>query len=279
MQRLLSLLLLLCLSASSVLAVHVRSSHSQSLPADASLQIHLALCRQGAGVSVTWSTKDNSTAPLVQFGLSASSLTSSSIDPAQNTYGYSWYSTVDLYPLQPSTRYYYQIVNPTNNAPISLVHSFMSAPKDNPNGPISVAVLGDLGVNFVNLTAKDPAAIDKFLKGYNLGAAYTMKLARNLSNYVDFFYHLGDISYADDTILQPFHTYEDIWNEWGKQMSSVTAEKIYQTMPGNHEVLCNEVLPFTCTPNTKNFSAYRHRFHMHGEESGGYGNMWYSFDC
>jgi hypothetical protein len=214
-----------------VFSIFIVFSSSAPTSSDAELQIRLALCCGGSGVSVTWTTKDNSTVPLVKFGTSPSSLVYSSVDSSQSTYGYSWYSTVLLTALSPSTTYYYLITNPHTQQPVSHVHSFVSSPVSSPTQSLSVALIGDLGVNFNNLTSPS-----KVFKSYNHGAAQTMKLAHQLASQVDFFYHLGDISYADDVLLQPFHTYEEIWDSWGIQMANITQEKLYFSLPGNHEV-------------------------------------------
>jgi len=94
------------------------------------------------------------------------------------------------------------------------------------------------------------------------------------------FVHSGDIAYADDYGLGiPPELYEPAWNKWQDNMEEVTADNIYMTAPGNHEVTCFQLGDSFCLTNTnRNFSAYANRFRMPGDESGGYKNLWYSFD-
>jgi len=94
----------------------------------------------------------------------------------------------------------------------------------------------------------------------------------------DWFLHIGDISYADDWYLRPGDTYEGSWDKWQNWMAPITQAKPYMVMPGNHEVTCTEVTPFLCPQEQRNFTAYRQRWRMPVNESGGTSNMWYSFD-
>jgi len=62
-------------------------------------------------------------------------------------------------------------------------------------------------------------------------------------------------------------------------MAALTANNVYMTCPGNHEVTCFQLGDEFCVTDTyRNFSAYLNRFRMPGDESGGYKNLWYSFD-
>lgn len=40
----------------------------------------------------------------------------------------------------------------------------------------------------------------------------------------------------------------------------------------------SELNYYSCPPSQRNFTAYTNRFRMPGKETGGVGNMWYSFD-
>lgn len=94
----------------------------------------------------------------------------------------------------------------------------------------------------------------------------------------------------------------DLWQQW---MTPIAKSVPYMVAPGNHEASCaggdnsakNEVsavleddLPpgssapksnvtyWSCPPSQRNFTAYRHRFTMPGNDTlEGSGNMWYSF--
>ena len=62
-------------------------------------------------------------------------------------------------------------------------------------------------------------------------------------------------------------------------MQSITAEKPYMTLPGNHDITCREPVISSFCPNMEqNFGAYLHRWYMAGDEMGGFQNMRYSFD-
>ncbi|PYH43464.1 purple acid phosphatase family protein [Aspergillus saccharolyticus JOP 1030-1] len=97
--------------------------------------------------------------------------------------------------------------------------------------------------------------------------------------------------------------YESNWDLWQQWLSNVTVKIPYMVMPGNHEAACaefdgpgnvltaylnddiangtaakDELNYYSCPPSQRNFTAYQHRFRMPGEETGGVGNFWYSFD-
>ncbi|KKK21526.1 hypothetical protein P175DRAFT_0478312 [Aspergillus ochraceoroseus IBT 24754] len=97
--------------------------------------------------------------------------------------------------------------------------------------------------------------------------------------------------------------YESNWDLWQQWLSPVTTKIPYMVMPGNHEAACAEfdgpgntltaylnhdisngtaakanLTYYSCPPSQRNFTAYQHRFHMPGDETGGVSNFWYSFD-
>ncbi len=112
------------------------------------------------------------------------------------------------------------------------------------------------------------------------GASRTKAALSKVAPYTNFFVHNGDISYADDYgLLLPPKLYEQSWNEFQNSMAAITSENIYMTGPGNHEVTCFQLGDSFCqNSDARNFSAYLNRFRMPGDESGGYKNLWYSFD-
>ncbi len=89
--------------------------------------------------------------------------------------------------------------------------------------------------------------------------------------------HIGDYSYADDRDLQP-QLYESIWNQWANSVQPVASAKPYMTSPGNHEASCRQIGSLGCDARHDNFTAYRYRFAMPSQESGGVQSMWYSYD-
>ncbi|KAK4246242.1 Metallo-dependent phosphatase-like protein [Corynascus novoguineensis] len=97
--------------------------------------------------------------------------------------------------------------------------------------------------------------------------------------------------------------YESNWDLWQQWMNKITKQVPYMVMPGNHEATCaefdgpgnvltaylnnnkmNATAPqknltyYSCPESQRNFTAFQHRFHMPGAETGGVGNFWYSFD-
>lgn len=97
--------------------------------------------------------------------------------------------------------------------------------------------------------------------------------------------------------------YESNWDLWQQWMNQITLKIPYMVLPGNHEAACAEfdggnntltaylnddkanssapesaLTYYSCPPSQRNFTTYQHRFRMPGEESGGVGNFWYSFD-
>ncbi|KAF2101320.1 acid phosphatase AphA [Rhizodiscina lignyota] len=97
--------------------------------------------------------------------------------------------------------------------------------------------------------------------------------------------------------------YESNWDLWQQWMNSITKRVPYMILPGNHEAACaefdgpnneltaylvedkanstankTELTYYSCPPSQRNFTTYQHRFTMPGDETGGVGNFWYSFD-
>jgi acid phosphatase len=196
-------------------------------------------------------------------------LHNSEISPVGITENYtkrSWFHNVALLGLQPGTKYYYRILaSPDHCVRESGIYSFKTAPVAGNPSPINITILSDLGNN--NLI--------------NLGAATrTMKVLRAVAPVSDFYIHSGDITYADDYNLGlPLEFYEQSWNKWQGDMQALTANNVYMTACGNHEVTCFQLGDWACgVTNYRNFTPYLHRFRMPGDESGGYKNLWYSFD-
>ena len=162
-----------------------------------------------------------------------------------------FFYTALLQGLEPNTRYYYQIDGG------STVASFVTARLAGDATPFNVLIVGDMGLD---------------------NSANTMAQMLHMLPNVDFFSHIGDLSYADDFYLRKNDTYEGSWNKWQDLMEPITSVAPYMTLPGNHEVTCMEVTPFLCPPHQRNMTAYRQRFRMPSVESGGVQNLWYSYD-
>lgn len=100
---------------------------------------------------------------------------------------------------------------------------------------------------------------------------------------MNFVWHLGDISYADDDFLEhPLQFgYERIWNDYMNSVQPFAAYAPYMVLPGNHEAECHSPLCIVSIDKSRqlrNFSAYNGRFQMPSDVSNGVLNMWYSFN-
>jgi len=78
----------------------------------------------------------------------------------------------------------------------------------------------------------------------------------------DMLIHLGDVSYAGTGSTREWQI---IWDIWGRQVENLASQIPYQLTLGNHEKYYN-------------FTSYKARLPMQGEESGGFQNYYYSFD-
>jgi len=166
------------------------------------------------------------------------------------TYGTGYFSNVVLPDLQSHTQYYYQVTGSGR------VPSFITARSPGDTSAFTYLMVGDMGLD---------------------NSANTMTaMSKNLP-YVDFVHHVGDLSYADDWYLR-LDTYEGAWNKWQTLMDPITSARGYMVLPGNHEATCTEATPDICEQSTRNFTAYRNRFRMPWQETGGVENMWFSYN-
>lgn len=238
-------------------------------------QIHLALAGRHTatgvsdGMAVMFSTLTHADSSSVEFGTAAGQLTST-VECRTSSYNDQVGSVADitvtptfnhvaqLTDLAPNTQYFYQCVHGNQR---SEVLSFTSAPVT--DSRTKVAIFGDMGL---------------------YESQRTMDLLENVHSDVDLYFHIGDISYADNWLLHNLVTfgYETVWNTFMNVIQRLAATKPYMVLPGNHETECHEA--FTCLKNQKlkeafvNYTAFNHRFHMPSASSGGAANMWYSFN-
>lgn len=234
-------------------------------------QLRVAL-RGSNGVTVSWRTSgvfglNDTPDPQVEYGTdsSLSIKTDSPIGTTGNYNKQSFFHNVALLDLSPSTKYYYRIKKSSPCVYESDIHSFTTPPAPGNQRAINISILGDLGNNnLINLGAPS-----RTIKALEAAAATT-----------DFYIHSGDIAYADDYNLGlPLEFYEQAWNTFQRNIESVTSDNFYMVAPGNHEVTCFQLGDVFCLLSAyRNFSAYSNRFRMPGNESGGYENLWYSFD-
>jgi len=233
------------------------------------------------GMTVSWTTMgmpngtNDSPNPTVFYGLSSTEMFNQSTG-SSTTYGTFWFHNVPLVNLEPSTMYYYMIFS-TAYVTSSATYSFRSAQNvSSSNHSFVVTILGDLGLNRSPYIPFNDTTVD-------LSTCYcadqTMASLVEVQEGTDWYLHLGDIAYADFYYLLTNASYEGILNDWQCRMQSITAEKAYMTLPGNHDVTCRDPVISNLCPNMEqNFSTYLHRWYMAGDEVGGFQNMWYSFD-
>ena len=228
-------------------------------------QVHFAFAgRGGDGMAVSWTTRGE-TAGGVVFGLEADALDRNA-SGASATYLESFQHTAVLGGLEPATRYHFKVGGGSRGL-WSDVFSFTTAKAAGAAyEPFRVAVLGDLG-----------------RRQYG-GGDVLDSLGEHRGDF-DFLWHLGDIGYADDALLHDplSFTYETAYDEFMDQvMESFGTTLPHMVAPGNHEAECHSpacmASPLGRAKKLNNFSAYNARFRMPSAESGGSGNMWYSFD-
>jgi hypothetical protein len=245
-------------------------------------QIRLAFAGDN-GVSVGWhtyacpfSSSNPNPTPTVMYGLSKQSLTFTSVNGNSGVYDTrnilktSWFYSVELQNLHPSTVYYYQISG-SNYVSSSSIFSFTSSPVlGTQKGTVNIGVYADLGVD---------GLVEDIINGKHLFERALGALQSILPS-VDFFLHHGDICYADDTPIDVLETYEEAFDYCQTMMTNITSARFYMTSVGNHEINCTEVseLNGLCSSDHKNQIPYSNRFHMPSKQSNGYLNSWYSFN-
>ncbi|GMG16561.1 unnamed protein product [Phytophthora fragariaefolia] len=246
-----------------------RTSDTTKMPQ----QFHLAFAGQkaGTGMTISWTTFDLEEDPAVWIGISEDDLTPVK-DVAIETKSYYKDNDYSLYSyhaiitgLKPNTEYFYKVGSSTINKFRSAVSSFTTARKSGDNSPFTVAVYGDMGAD--------------------ANAVETNKYVNGLVDKVDFVYHLGDVSYADDAFLSATTAfgfyYEQVYNKFMNSMTNIMRRMAYMVLVGNHEAECHS--PSCLMSDSKlnqlgNYSAFNSRFRMPSNESGGVLNMWYSYE-
>ena len=220
---------------------------------------HRIALQQPHGMTLSWSTLGPiGVTPTVAIGHHPEHLNRSvkgwtqHYDPS-----ITWFHHVVVDQLQPSTRYYWTVTSPANLSS-SLVLNFTTAPRAGDSTPFVVSINGDMG-----LVNEDDTLV-------------TMKRWA-ADGTIDLFWHVGDMSYADDW-RDLNMTYEEAMELWMNRMTGIWTSTAYMTCPGNHEATCDEGTPEVCPDGQRNFTSYRERFRMPARESGAVNNMWFSFD-
>lgn len=176
--------------------------------------------------------------------------------------GYGWHHTAKLTGLQLGANYYYRIFA---DGVSSTERSFKTP--DRGQSEATFLVTADMGYD------KEGEATE------------TRSLMENLKRDSNMVIHAGDIGYADDSMFRGLcaveFCYEAVYDRWMTWMENITDHLPYMVAAGNHESECHSP---ACEVSSEikrslaNFSAYNARWSMPSLESGGVGNMWYSFD-
>lgn len=232
-------------------------------------QVHIAysdvLRADGSpsGIMVQWVTNGTDPTQALQWGFSSSALTST-VAAAGRTYFqdvYHWHAAINGLSMQPSTVYF------RVGSEVSGWSDTMTAqapPDSSVDRSYDVAVVGDMGI-----TNSD-------------GVRALLSTTFRQSTPPLALLHIGDVSYADDTIIRygdllKFE-YENTWNMYMREMQGVLNNAPWITLPGNHEAECHDaecaIFNRTLGEQLSNFTAYRNRFQMPQYDQ--YENMWFS---
>ncbi|GAB9469137.1 Calcineurin-like phosphoesterase [Globisporangium polare] len=236
-------------------------------------QLHLAYAGTpaGSGMTVSWTTFVKMDDPTVWIGdaqttLAVASKVSIETKMYYSDKKYSLYTYhATLSGLSAKTKYFYKVGSASSATFQSDVASFMTAPTVGSKDTFEIAVYGDFGVD--------------------ANAVATTKYVNALPGTIDFVYHVGDVSYADNSFLSVKEVtgfyYEETYNRWMNSLTPAMMEVPYMVLVGNHEAECHSpscILSSSKKDQLGNYTAFNARFKMPSAESGGVKNMWYSFD-
>ncbi|KAF1787783.1 Metallo-dependent phosphatase-like [Phytophthora cactorum] len=226
-------------------------------------QFHLAFAGKeaGTGMAISWTTFALEEDPAVWMGATEGKLTQVK-DATIETKSYYKDDHYELYSyhavvegLKPNKEYFYKVGSASKTKFQSAVSSFTTARKSGDKSPFTIAVYGDMGAD--------------------ANAVETNKYVNTLVDKVDFVYHLGDVSYADDAFLSAKTAfgffYEQVYNKFMNSMTNIMRRMAYMVLVGNHEAECHS--PACLLSDKKlnqlgNYSAFNARFRMPSPESG-----------
>jgi len=226
---------------------------SLALALDLPQLLHIAYADNGQ-MTVSWATKVATSNSFVFFGpLPAANASRAGGRQVNYFPGSVWIHHVILPDLLPSTLYYYKCGDPS--AGFSDILNFTSAIAPGSTKPFTVAIFGDLGID-----AAARSTLSAFTRQFNK---------------IDFFYSVGDHTYADDR-PDPNSRYEGYYNTFQQYFEPLISGKPLMVIPGNHDASCHSYGDFFCDSDLDNFTAYRNRWSMPNQESSQ--NMWWSMD-
>jgi len=209
-------------------------------------QVHLSLTGTPSEIVVVWVTFAQTNASIVEYGMDSNNYerraTGQIYTYNAGFFGWDgWLHACRLTGLQLDSIYYYRVGDGVNWSP---QFHFRSPPGYSKPGQ-RILIFGDMGT----------------VMPFGFVVTNAMTSAHNLDSY-DLAVHLGDVSYAGTGSTREWQI---VWDLWGRQVEKLAAYMPYQVTLGNHEKYYN-------------FTAYKARLPMQGEESGGYGNYYFSFD-
>jgi len=216
--------------------------------------VHIAFTDNTDRMAVSWLTEELTPTSNVRFGKHSSRLDKlSQGTPRTYSPNAGYMHDAVLKGLEVDTTYFYSVGTVGS---WSSIYNFTTGKNKDEKHPThlkaKVALYGDMGITY---------------------SGYTIERLNALVPELDFIYHVGDISYADD---RSSDLYEQVWNQWFGAMRYIMPSTPYMVAPGNHEHSSgNPVLE-----DSENFNAYNYRFRMPSVESGAPkgSNMWFSFD-
>ena len=219
-------------------------------------------------MTFSWHTVSSAAVASLTYGLSAAALGTTATGDTTSYLAGSYNHHVTVKGLTPSTRYYYQC-GVAGAGTVSEVFTFVSAPAAGGGGAFSFSVFGDWGYG------EDGKAVDT--------RGQLEEITTATDEGVDFVWHVGDISYADDAFLHDTtaFSYENVYSGFMAWISNITQRLPYMVSPGNHESECHSpacITDGTYRKATSNYSAYNKRWRMPFAASKGTSNMWYSWD-
>ncbi|KAG7375911.1 hypothetical protein PHYPSEUDO_014891, partial [Phytophthora pseudosyringae] len=194
-------------------------------------QLHLAFAGDvaGSGMAISWTTFALDSDPTVWLGrtkkklkvVANAKIETKSYYKDKHYELYSYHAVVSG--LKANTKYFYKVGNAATKHFQSGVSSFKTARASGDPSPFTIAVYGDLGADDNSVA--------------------TNKYVNSLVGEVDFVYHIGDISYADNSFLTAKNVfgfyYEQVYNKFMNSMTNVMRQMAYMVLVGNHEAECH----------------------------------------
>ncbi|RLN49696.1 hypothetical protein BBP00_00010118, partial [Phytophthora kernoviae] len=191
------------------------SSNATKIPQ----QFHLAFAGEeaGTGMTISWTTFALDNDPAVWLGSTETKLkVVTDAEVVTKSYYkdddyelYSYHTVVSG--LEPNTEYFYRVGSASDKTFQSAVSSFTTARASGDSSPFTVAVYGDMGTD--------------------ANSVATNKYVNTLVDEVDFIYHLGDMSYADNAFLTAKRVfgfyYEQVYNKFMNSMTNVMRQMAY----------------------------------------------------